>query len=177
MSLFLSSARKSLISFTSPTALHTNHAQPQLQVLYQRLHTQLQHWMMQNNNNNNNNIQQFKCKCLSKCNTVTVHQVQVPVPVQVPSYLRIHTTTLAILQDMLNSLVSSCPNSYSYSSLSSSSSLSSIFSSIWFIKRTYQPSIIRKRRKTGFLERQRTVGGRRTLKRRIAKGRSRLGGC
>lgn len=49
-------------------------------------------------------------------------------------------------------------------------------SAIWMIKRTFQPSIIRKKRKTGFLVRQRTVGGRRTLKRRIAKGRWRLGG-
>ncbi len=49
--------------------------------------------------------------------------------------------------------------------------------STWFIKRTYQPSIIRKRRKTGFLSRQKTVGGRRILKRRRNKGRMRLGGC
>jgi large subunit ribosomal protein L34 len=48
--------------------------------------------------------------------------------------------------------------------------------STWFIKRTYQPSIIRKRRKHGFLVRQRTVGGRRILKRRKEKGRARLGG-
>ncbi len=49
--------------------------------------------------------------------------------------------------------------------------------STWFIKRTFQPSIIRKRRKTGFLSRQKTVGGRRILKRRMKKGRMRLGGC
>ena len=48
--------------------------------------------------------------------------------------------------------------------------------SVWFVKRTFQPSIIRKKRKTGFLVRQRTVGGRRVLKRRPAKGRWRLGG-
>lgn len=46
----------------------------------------------------------------------------------------------------------------------------------WLIKRTFQPSIIRKKRKTGFLVRQRTVGGQRTLNRRAAKGRWRLGG-
>mmetsp|Transcript_34499 Transcript_34499/g.75508 ORF Transcript_34499/g.75508 Transcript_34499/m.75508 type:complete len:176 (+) Transcript_34499:115-642(+) len=50
-------------------------------------------------------------------------------------------------------------------------------SSILLIKRTYQPSIIRKRRKHGFLERHRSVGGRRVLKRRRHKGRARLGGC
>ena len=54
---------------------------------------------------------------------------------------------------------------------------SNIFSEwIMWIKRTFQPSIIRKRRKHGFLERQRSVGGRRVLKRRMAKGRARLGG-
>jgi large subunit ribosomal protein L34 len=47
---------------------------------------------------------------------------------------------------------------------------------VWLIKRTFQPSIIRKKRKMGFLVRQRTVGGRRTLARRKAKGRYRLGG-
>jgi large subunit ribosomal protein L34 len=49
--------------------------------------------------------------------------------------------------------------------------------STWFIKRTYQPSIIRKRRKHGFRRRKESVGGRRVLKRRMAKGRIRLGGC
>ena len=67
--------------------------------------------------------------------------------------------------------------------MSSSSSVNSIGSQIWdslgiwLIKRTFQPSIIRKRRKTGFLKRQKSVGGRRVLKRRLAKGRMRLGGC
>jgi large subunit ribosomal protein L34 len=45
------------------------------------------------------------------------------------------------------------------------------------IKRTFQPSIIRKRRKTGFLTRHKTVGGRRVLERRARKGRARMGGC
>lgn len=48
--------------------------------------------------------------------------------------------------------------------------------SIWFIKRTFQPSLVRKRRKHGFLRRQESVGGRKVLKRRLAKGRMRLGG-
>uniref|UniRef100_A0A7S2R1F3 Large ribosomal subunit protein bL34m n=1 Tax=Eucampia antarctica TaxID=49252 RepID=A0A7S2R1F3_9STRA len=61
-----------------------------------------------------------------------------------------------------------------YEQPSSSSSLLSDF--LHWIKRTFQPSIIRKRRKHGFLERQRSVGGRRVLKRRMAKGRTRLGG-
>ena len=59
------------------------------------------------------------------------------------------------------------------------SSLSEIWNglSTWLIKRTFQPSIIRKRRKTGFLKRQKSVGGRRVLQRRRNKGRKRLGGC
>jgi large subunit ribosomal protein L34 len=47
---------------------------------------------------------------------------------------------------------------------------------VWHVKRTFQPSVIRKKRKMGFLVRQRTVGGRRILDRRRAKGRARLGG-
>jgi large subunit ribosomal protein L34 len=61
--------------------------------------------------------------------------------------------------------------------LVSSSLLSSLLSSaIWYMKRTFQPSIMRKKRKMGYLVRQRTVGGRRTLARRRLKGRARLGG-
>jgi large subunit ribosomal protein L34 len=48
---------------------------------------------------------------------------------------------------------------------------------IWLIKRTYQPSIIRKKRKCGYLTRSKTVGGRKILKRRQAKGRARLFGA
>jgi large subunit ribosomal protein L34 len=51
-----------------------------------------------------------------------------------------------------------------------------IATAIWYLKRTFQPSIVRKKRKMGYLVRQRTVGGRRTLNRRRAKGRARLGG-
>jgi large subunit ribosomal protein L34 len=55
--------------------------------------------------------------------------------------------------------------------------LQSLFDmSTWLIKRTFQPSIIRKRRKHGFLRRQESVGGRRVLNRRRQKGRMRLGG-
>ena len=47
--------------------------------------------------------------------------------------------------------------------------------SILLIKRTFQPSILRKKRKHGFLKRHKSVGGRRVLNRRKHKGRARLG--
>jgi large subunit ribosomal protein L34 len=64
-----------------------------------------------------------------------------------------------------------CHNKTLYSIVSTA-----IATAIWYLKRTFQPSIVRKKRKMGYLVRQRTVGGRRTLNRRRAKGRARLGG-
>lgn len=43
------------------------------------------------------------------------------------------------------------------------------------MKRTYQPSVVRRRRTHGFLVRMKTRGGRAVIRARRAKGRARLG--
>lgn len=43
------------------------------------------------------------------------------------------------------------------------------------MKRTYQPSVVRRKRTHGFLVRMRSAGGRKVIKARRSKGRARLG--
>mmetsp|Transcript_1642 Transcript_1642/g.2238 ORF Transcript_1642/g.2238 Transcript_1642/m.2238 type:complete len:105 (-) Transcript_1642:234-548(-) len=46
--------------------------------------------------------------------------------------------------------------------------------SIWAIKRTYQPSVIRRKRKWGFLKRNANKLGRKIIARRLKKGRKQI---
>ena len=52
--------------------------------------------------------------------------------------------------------------------------LENLQSGIMFMKRTFQPSLLRRKRKHGFLARQATKKGRQILANRLAKGRSKL---
>jgi len=45
---------------------------------------------------------------------------------------------------------------------------------LMWIKRTWQPSLVKRKRKHGFMKRKESVGGRKVLKRRFNKGRKRL---
>ena len=54
------------------------------------------------------------------------------------------------------------------------SAMQSLLNGTFNIKRTFQPSLLRRKRKHGFLARQSTRNGRKILKRRLLKGRKSL---
>ncbi|CAM9449139.1 unnamed protein product [Heterosigma akashiwo] len=55
--------------------------------------------------------------------------------------------------------------------LSPMTSLQELMNAIWLIKRTFQPSVLRRKRKWGFLERNSNKAGRKIIARRQEKGR------
>ena len=126
-------------------------------------------------------LNQAAAKTARKMNTVSAGQLNLFTPYTPNSWSAIR---FAKFDPLLLSLRNLLPqnNQVGAITIATNTSIVGILQSLlrdlstWLIKRTFQPSIIRKRRKHGFLRRQESVGGRRVLKRRAAKGRIRLGG-
>ena len=110
-----------------------------------------------NNNNNSNNT--ILSLCRDVASSVLSRLVGVPRPAT-PS---------------LRGMTLTSENALTSSTNSNSSSILSW--AIWLIKRTYQPSLLKKKRQCGYMKRRQSVGGRRILKRRRKKGRKRLFGA
>ncbi len=69
-------------------------------------------------------------------------------------------------------------SSFSFSLINSSFGwLSNLRDMIWNIKRTYQPSVVKRRRKHGLMARLTDRNGRKVLQRRLRKKRSRVVTC
>ena len=103
----------------------------------------------------------------------TFHQ-PIPVSSSIYNFQGLLNSILGVSRnDALNSQVSSADAS---SSTSTNSNVLSelIDAGIMYIKRTFQPSLIRRKRKHGFLARVRTKDGRRVLTRRRLKKRTKL---
>ena len=123
-------------------------------------------------------LNQAAAKTARKMNTVSAGQFNSFTPCTSNSWSAIKLAKFDPLLSLQNLLVNQVGAITIATNTSIVGSLQSLLRdlSTWLIKRTFQPSIIRKRRKHGFLRRQESVGGRRVLKRRAAKGRIRLGG-
>lgn len=107
----------------------------------------------------------------------TYHPIQQQQQQQfIPSPLSWMMTSSMLLSSLMTSLTSG-GSSTSTSTATGTSSHVVLSWAIWFLKRTFQPSLLRKKRKSGYLKRSESVGGRKILRRRRAKGRARLFGA
>lgn len=88
-------------------------------------------------------------------------------------------TTIAFPANTFQPLISTMPVAINNGLVSGFSRISNNIGllmdlSIWLIKRTWQPSIVKRKRKHGFLARLRNRHGRKIIKRRKQKGRTRI---